>query len=61
MTKKSDVLNQEKGHREPESGLKREEALKALRRLRDIGEKLPVVDAAAVVRGGRDSAGRDAR
>jgi len=39
-----------------ERRLRREEALKALRRLREIGEKLPVVDAVAVVRENRDLA-----
>ena len=53
MTKKSDTLNHEKEQRQIDQSLRREEALKALRRLRDIGEKLPTVDAAAVIRDSR--------
>ncbi len=60
MTKKSDTLNHEKEQRRNQS-LGCEDALKALRRLRDIGEKLPVVDAAAVVRESRDLAKQDSR
>lgn len=61
MAKKSDTLNQEKERRRAEQSPEREEALQALRRLRDIGEKLPVVDAAAVVREGREASGRVSR
>jgi hypothetical protein len=38
-----------------------EDALNALRRLRRIGEKLPTVDAAAIIREGRNLAGQDSR
>ena len=61
MTKKADTLNHEKEPRQPEQRLSHEEALKALRRLREIGEKLPVVDAAAFIRESRDLAGQGAR
>ncbi len=61
MTKKPETLNGEKERRQAEQSLRREDALKALQRLREIGEKLPTVDAAAVVREGRDSAGRGSR
>ncbi|HYX71523.1 MAG TPA: hypothetical protein VE732_02025 [Nitrososphaera sp.] len=53
MAKESDTLNNEKEQRQVDQSLRREDALKALRRLRDIGEKLPTVDAAAVIREGR--------
>jgi hypothetical protein len=39
----------------------REEAYKALRRLREIGENLPVVDAVAIVRESRDLAEQGSR
>jgi hypothetical protein len=42
-----------------EQRLQREEALKALRRLRDIGAKLPAVDAAVIVSEGRNLVRRD--
>jgi hypothetical protein len=43
MTAKTDTLKEEdRGQKESP---KREEALNALRRLRDIGERLPAVDA----------------
>jgi hypothetical protein len=61
MAKKSDTLNQEKERSRAEQSPGREEALKALRRLRDIGEKLPAVDAAAVVREGREASRRVSR
>ena len=61
MAKKPDTLEREKGQRQADESLRREEALKALRRLREIGEKLPAVDAAAVVREGRDLAGQGSR
>jgi hypothetical protein len=61
MAKKSDTLNNEKEHREVAQSLRREAALSALRRLREIGEKLPTVDAAAVIREGRDLAGQGSR
>ena len=57
MVEKSDELKQE-AERLPtvDQRLQREEALKALRRLREIGESLPVVDAVSIVREGRDMA-----
>jgi hypothetical protein len=61
MAKKSDTLNDEKEQRQDAQSLKREAALEALRRLRNIGEKLPRVDAASVVRESRDLAGQDSR
>jgi hypothetical protein len=61
MAKKSDTLNHEKEQREVAQRLRREAALSALRRLREIGEKLPTVDAAAVIREGRDLAGQGSR
>jgi hypothetical protein len=61
MAKKSDTLNHEKEQRQVAQNLKREAALEALRRMRDIGEKLPEVDAAAVIREGRDLAGQGSR
>ncbi len=61
MTKKADTLNREDERRPTAEGWKLEAALKALRRLRDIGEKLPEADAAAVVRESRDLAGQDSR
>lgn len=56
MAKKSDTLNHEKEQRQTDQ--KREDALKALRRLRDIGKGLPTVDAATVIRESRDLAGQ---
>jgi len=61
MAKKSDTLNHEREQRQVAQNLKREAALEALRRLRNIGEKLPKVDAAAIIREGRDLAGRGSR
>jgi len=58
MNKQSDTLNREKEQGREEQSQRREDALSALRRLRDIGEKLPAVDAAAVVRESRDIAGQ---
>ncbi|MDT4952562.1 MAG: hypothetical protein QOJ02_700 [Acidobacteriota bacterium] len=57
MIEKSDILNRE-SELQPttDQSLRREEIRKALRRLREIGEKLPVVDAVAIVREGRDLA-----
>ncbi len=61
MAKKPDTLNHEKEQKQGDRSLRREDALKALRRLREIGEKLPAVDAAAVVRESRDLAGQGSR
>jgi hypothetical protein len=61
MTKKSDTLNREKEQRQTDRSLKHEDALKALRRLREIGEKLPAIDAAAIIRESRDLAGQGSR
>lgn len=55
MAEKSEILKREA---EPQStteqGGRREGFRKALRRLREIGEKLPAVDAVAIVREARD-------
>jgi hypothetical protein len=59
MAEKSDTLKHDV--KEQNESLKREEALKALRRLRDIGENLPIVDAASVIREGRNLAEQDSR
>jgi hypothetical protein len=61
MNKKADTFEQEKGEKQAARATNREDALKALRSLRDIGEKLPAVDAAALVREGRDLAGQGSR
>jgi hypothetical protein len=61
MTKKSDTLSHEKEQRQAAQSFNREAVLNALRRLREIGEKLPTVDAAAVIREGRDLAGQGSR
>jgi len=61
MAKKSDTMNHEKEQRQIDQSLRRENALKALRRLRHIGEKLPAVDAAVVIRESRDLAGQGSR
>jgi hypothetical protein len=62
MTDKSELLKREA---EPQptanQGAQREEIRQALRRLREIGEKLPAVDAVAIVREGRDLAGQGSR
>jgi hypothetical protein len=59
MAEKSDTLKHDV--QEQAESLKREEALKALRRLREIGKNLPAVDAAAVIREGRNPAGQVSR
>jgi hypothetical protein len=55
MAEKSDTLKRE-SELQPviDQGRRREEIRAALQRLREIGEKLPVVDAVAIVREGRD-------
>ncbi|OLE54973.1 MAG: hypothetical protein AUG51_04850 [Acidobacteria bacterium 13_1_20CM_3_53_8] len=54
MAEKSDTLKREIQKRVPARDRPNlEAALNALRRLREIGEKLPPVDAAAVIREGR--------
>jgi hypothetical protein len=55
MAEKSDTLKRE-SELQPaiDQGRRREEIRTALQRLREIGEKLPVVDAVAVIREGRD-------
>jgi len=62
MAEKSDTLKRE-SELQPatDQGRRREEIHAALRRLREIGEKLPVVDAVAVVREGRDLAEQGSR
>jgi hypothetical protein len=59
MAEKSDTLKHDV--QEQNESLKREGALKALRRLREIGENLPIVDAATVIREGRNLAEQDSR
>ena len=59
MAEKSDTLKTDV--QEQNEGLNREEALKALRRLRDIGENLPTIDAAVVIREGRNLAEQGSR
>jgi hypothetical protein len=53
MAEKSDTLKRE-SELQPaiDQGRRREEIRTALQRLREIGEKLPVVDAVAVIREG---------
>jgi hypothetical protein len=62
MAEKQDVAGPEE-RREPtaEREDREQQAREALRRLRRIGEDLPAVDAAALVREGRDSAERGRR
>lgn len=59
MAEKSETLKD--NVQEQNESLKREAALKALRRLRDIGEHLPTVDAAAIIREGRNLAEQGSR
>lgn len=56
MAEKSDTLKRDAETPVPAQELQREEIRKALRRLREMGEKLPAVDAVAIVREGRDLA-----
>lgn len=57
MAKKSDTLNREQEQSQPDQNPEGEDALRALCRLRNIGEKLPTVDAAKVIRESRELAG----
>ena len=59
MAEKSDILKH--NDQEQNDSLKREDALKALRRLRVIGKSLPTVDAAVVIREGRNPAEQGSR
>jgi hypothetical protein len=62
MVEKSDTLNhQSDAQLAKDQSARSEEIRKALRRLREIGEKLPTVDAVAIVREGRDLAGQGSR
>lgn len=62
MAEKSDTLKREREQQpEADQSVRREEAREALRQLRQLGESLPAVDAAAVVRAGRDVSERGAR
>jgi hypothetical protein len=55
MNEKSETLRREpEPQTTPDRELGRDEIRQALRRLRGIGEKLPVVDAVAIVREGRN-------
>ena len=59
MAENSETVKHESGPRLVTDGaVRREEIRNALRRLREIGEALPAVDAVAIVREGRDSAGQ---
>ena len=62
MAEKPDTLKTEREQpHEAGSPAHRKRVLEALQRLREIGEKLPAVDAVAVVREGRDASGRRER
>ncbi|MBA3440071.1 MAG: hypothetical protein H0T92_09420 [Pyrinomonadaceae bacterium] len=62
MTKKFDTLKPEQDLQSTgNQTVRRERAREALRRLRQIGEDLPSVDAVAVVRESRDMAEQGAR
>lgn len=61
MPNKSDTLIRESEHQPATDQKRREEIRRALRRLREIGEKLPAVDAVAVVRESRDLAEQGSR
>jgi len=62
MTKTPDTLKDDsKEKTATEQDLLRQKALKALQHLREIGEKLPCVDAAHVIREGRDLAESSSR
>ncbi|HMF57948.1 MAG TPA: hypothetical protein VK619_16515 [Pyrinomonadaceae bacterium] len=62
MAEKSDILRGDMQEQVPAANRPTlEEVLSALRRLREIGEKLPPVDAAAVIRESRDLAGQGSR
>ncbi len=62
MAEKSEILKHEaKPQPTTEQQVRRAEIHQALRRLREIGEKLPVVDAVAIVREGRDLEGQGPR
>jgi hypothetical protein len=62
MAEKSETVKHESGSQLVTDGAaRREEIRDALRRLREIGEALPAVDAVAIVREGRDSADQDSR
>jgi hypothetical protein len=61
MAEKSDTLKRESELQPATDQGRREEIRTALQRLREIGEKLPVVDAVAIVREGRDLAEQGSR
>ncbi|MEJ7712909.1 MAG: hypothetical protein WKF84_24465 [Pyrinomonadaceae bacterium] len=62
MVEEVNTLNQDLEAQSPtDRDRKQEEVLEALRRLRGIGEKLPAVDAVAVVREGRSLPRQGAR
>ena len=62
MAEKTDILKPEHERDSTANQLThRKEAREALQRLRRIGESLPAVDAAAVVRAGREASEQDAR
>jgi hypothetical protein len=62
MVEKSETIGHESSSQlVTAQAARREEIREALRRLREIGEASPAVDAVAIVREGRDSAARDLR
>ena len=62
MAKKSDALKREREEKiVTDRSLLHEKALKALHRLREIGEELPSVDAVVVIREGRSLGEQDSR
>ena len=61
MPEKTDTLKRERESRAVVNQGRHEEVLKALRRLREIGECLPAVDAVVIVREGRDLAEQGSR
>ena len=62
MPEKTDTLKPERESEPvPDWPARRKEAREALQRLRRIGESLPVVDAVAIVREGRDASEQDTR
>jgi hypothetical protein len=62
MAEKSETVKHESNPQPVTDGAERREEIRdALRRLREIGEALPAVDAVAIVREGRDSTDQDPR
>jgi len=61
MANKADTLHHENERKRGTQDLKREDAFRALQRLRELGESLPKVDAAAIVRESRALGGQGSR